>query len=206
MRNYFLALIVSVLLPMGLQAKVKGYYRVSLSTVDVVGEKGVISNPENAQGFTTPVYEDDVMAIAFNFEPTHIDFTLSNKSDQTLKILWDEAIYVGGPSGVSVGVFHSGVKLIDRSAPQTPTVVVRGSKINDLLVTKDGVSFNGTFGRWVYSYILYWEDALKQVKVLLPIEVNGEKREYLFDFAVNWENIKVKTRIYDGREYYIEKK
>ncbi len=78
--------------------------------------------------------------------------------------------------------------------------------INDLLVTKSGVSFNAYFGRWLYNYILYWEDQLTNVKILLPIELNGEKFEYLFSFSVDWENVKVKTRIIDGKEYYFQMK
>lgn len=194
-------------LPTFVDAKVKGYYRVSLESVDVNDtSKGIISNPENSEGFTSPVYSDSTIYICFTFQPTHIDFLLQNKSNSNIKIIWDDAIYVGGIAGVSDGVFHSGVKFINREETQTPTVIVKGSKISDLLVVKSGVSFNDYFNRWKYQYILFWEDQLSEVKVLLPVEVNGEKREYLFTFSVKWEDIKVKTRIYDGKEYYIEKK
>lgn len=205
MRKLFLfAILITV--PFLTEAKVKGYYRVSLQSVDVKASQGIISNPVNDKGFTEPTYKDSVINIVFNFEPTHIDFILENQSNENIKIIWDEAIYVGGVAGVSTGVFHSGVKLIDRENSQTPTLIVKKSKISDLLVVKSGVSFSDYFGRWMYSYILFGEDKLKDVKILLPIEVAGVKYEYLFSFSVNWENIKVKTRIYDGKEYYIEKK
>lgn len=194
------------LLPLLSQAKVKGYYRVSLKSVEVNDSVGTIQNVLGADQFTYPTYADDKIDIRFEFQPTHIDFLLTNKADSNLKIHWDDAIYVGGPNGISTGVFHAGVKLIDRELPQTPSVVVKGSKINDLLVTKSGVSFNAYFGRWMYNYILYWEDQLTNVKILLPIEINGVKFEYLFSFSVDWENVKVKTRIIDGKEYYFQMK
>lgn len=194
------------LLPLLSQAKVKGYYRVSLESVEVNDSVGTIQNVLGADQFTYPTYADDKIDIRFEFQPTHIDFLLTNKADSNLKIHWDDAIYVGGPNGISTGVFHAGVKLIDRELPQTPSVVVKGSKINDLLVTKSGVSFNAYFGRWMYNYILYWEDQLTNVKILLPIEINGVKFEYLFSFSVDWENVKVKTRIIDGKEYYFQMK
>lgn len=205
MRNLLL-IIALVLLPSFGHAKVKGYYRVTLESVDVNTEVGEIQNLLGANNFTYPVYTDYNIEIRFEFQPTHIDFLLTNKADSNLKIHWDDAIYVGGPNGISTGVFHAGVKLIDRELPQTPSVVVKGSKINDLLVTKSGVSFNAYFGRWMYNYILYWEDQLTNVKILLPIEINGVKFEYLFSFSVDWENVKVKTRIIDGKEYYVQMK
>lgn len=195
-----------LILPFVTQAKVKGYYRVSLKSVDVNTAPGIISNPETDKGFTTPTYNDSIISINFTFEPTHIDFVLENKSDHNIKIIWDEVIYVGGPSGVSTGVIHTGIKLNEREKPQIPTVVLKKTKISDLLVLKSGVEFSMLYGRWLYSYILYWEDKLKEVKISLPIEIAGVKYEYLFTFSVNWENIKIKSRIYGGQEYYIEKK
>lgn len=205
MRKLLLIAVLS-LLPLLSHAKVKGYYRVSLESVEVNDAVGTIQNVVGADQFTYPTYTDDKIDIRFEFQPTHIDFQLTNKATNNLKIHWDDAIYVGGPNGVSTGVFHAGVKLIDREQPQTPSIVVKGSKINDLLVTKSGVSFNAYFGRWLYNYILYWEDQLTKVKILLPIEINGQKFEYLFSFSVDWENVKVKTRIIDGKEYYFQMK
>ncbi|MBS6650877.1 hypothetical protein [Alistipes putredinis] len=205
MRKFLLVAIV-VLIPVLGQAKVKGYYRVFLESVEVKAENGVIDNIIDDNNFTIPSYSDNFISIRFHFQPTHIDFLLDNKSNESIKIVWDDVVYVGGPAGVSDGVFHSGVKIIDREQPQTPTTVVKGSKLSDILVVKSGVSFSSYFSRWMYSYILYGEDTLTNVKVLLPIEVKGKKIEYLFSFSVKWENVKVKTRIYDGKEYYIRMK
>lgn len=185
-------------------AKVKGYYRVSLESVDVNVAGGEIVNVQGANKFTYPTYEDENIGIKFVFEPTHIDFTLQNKSNSSLRIIWDDAIYVGGPNGVSDGVFHSGIRLIDRDKSQTPSIIVKGTMLSDVIITKSGVSFSTSFGRWMYNYILYWQHHLKNIKLLLPIEKNGVTYEYLFNFSVVWEDVKVKSRIYGGKEYYIQ--
>ena len=80
----FVALLLS--LPLSPQARPKGYeldyYRVRLESVETDGARGgVIGNPENEQGFTTPGYRDSTIRVVFTFEPTHVDFSLTNESD-----------------------------------------------------------------------------------------------------------------------------
>ena len=69
----FVALLLS--LPLSPQARPKGYeldyYRVRLESVETDGARGgVIGNPENEQGFTTPGYRDSTIRVVFTFEPT----------------------------------------------------------------------------------------------------------------------------------------
>ena len=193
-------------LPYLSNAKVNGYYRVTLESVEAAAVSGTIANNVGADKFTYPSYADEDIAISFSFQPTHIDFTLHNKTNSNIRIIWDEAIYVGGPSGVSDGVFHSGVRFIEREKAQTPSVIMKGSNLTDMIVLKSGVSFSMNLGRWVYSYILWWENQLKDIKLMLPIEKGGEVVEYLFDFSVEWEKVKVKTRLLNGKEFYFKMK
>ena len=130
----FVALLVS--LPLPPQARPKGYeldyYRVRLESVETDGARGgVIGNPENEQGFTTPGYRDSTIRVVFTFEPTHVDFSLTNESDSDFGIIWDEAVFVDGVSNAAEGVFHRGVKLLDRHDAQVPSVVVKGSCVSE---------------------------------------------------------------------------
>ena len=109
----FVALLLS--LPLSPQARPKeyelDYYRVRLESVETDGARGgVIGNPENEQGFTTPGYRDSTIRVVFTFEPTHVDFSLTNESDSDFGIIWDEAVFVDGVSNAAEGVFHRGVK------------------------------------------------------------------------------------------------
>lgn len=89
---------IVVLIPVLGQAKVKGYYRVFLESVEVKAENGVIDNIIDDNNFTIPSYSDNFISIRFHFQPTHIDFLLDNKSNESIKIVWDDVVYVGGAS------------------------------------------------------------------------------------------------------------
>lgn len=150
----FVALLLS--LPLSPQARPKGYeldyYRVRLESVETDGARGgVIGNPENEQGFTTPGYRDSTIRVVFTFEPTHVDFSLTNESDSDFGIIWDEAVFVDGVSNAAEGVFHRGVKLLDRHDAQVPSVVVKGSCVLESLAVKNRVftvaTSNGGYSR-----------------------------------------------------------
>ena len=189
----FVALLLS--LPLSPQARPKGYeldyYRVRLESVETDGARGgVIGNPENEQGFTTPGYRDSTIRVVFTFEPTHVDFSLTNESDSDFGIIWDEAVFVDGVSNAAEGVFHRGVKLLDRHDAQVPSVVVKGSCVSESLAVKNRRD----------------ADKLTQIKILLPIETAGGRRDYLFVFSVHWENRKVRAEFDTGRWFYVSEK
>ena len=169
----FVALLLS--LPLSPQARPKGYeldyYRVRLESVETDGARGgVIGNPENEQGFTTPGYRDSTIRVVFTFEPTHVDFSLTNESDSDFGIIWDEAVFVDGVSNAAEGVFHRGVKLLDRHDAQVPSVVVKGSCVSESLAVKNRVFYSRDLKRWVFENLLRDADKLTQIKILLPIE------------------------------------
>lgn len=168
----FVALLLS--LPLSPQARPKGYgldyYRVRLESVETDGARGgVIGNPENEQGFTTPGYRDSTIRVVFTFEPTHVDFSLTNESDSDFGIIWDEAVFVDGVSNAAEGVFHRGVKLLDRHDAQVPSVVVKGSCVSESLAVKNRVFYSRDLKRWVFENLLRDADKLTQIKILLPI-------------------------------------
>ena len=49
-------------------------------------------------------------------------------------------------------------------------------------------------------------DKLTQIKILLPIETAGGRRDYLFVFSVHWENRKVRAEFDTGRWFYVSEK
>ena len=159
----FVALLLS--LPLSPQARPKGYeldyYRVRLESVETDGARGgVIGNPENEQGFTTPGYRDSTIRVVFTFEPTHVDFSLTNESDSDFGIIWDEAVFVDGVSNAAEGVFHRGVKLLDRHDAQVPSVVVKGSCVSESLAVKNRVFYSRDLKRWVFENLLRDADKL----------------------------------------------
>lgn len=148
-------------------------------------------------------FEDDMVKIGWLITIKNIAFVLTNKTDHTIKIIWDEAAYVD-ESGSSQRVMHSGVKYIDRNNPQPPSVIIRKGSIDDVIIPTNKVRFFSGAG-WIEDFLLpsgiygqtpeeVNQNAKRQIgkniKVLLPLEIQGVLNEYLFTFEINSVTIK----------------
>ena len=179
-----------------------GFYTVGLQSVERpedaserYGESTIVDFQED--GSKKYRYEDDLIDVVWVPLSTQFAFSLKNKSDNSIKILWDEAVYVN-ESGSSSIVMHAGVKYIDRNNSQPPTIVVKNSTIEDMVVPTDNVYYiSGQYGGWRTSPIFpnsaTTPDELivisnnyigKEVQVLLPLEIQGTVNEYIFTFKV----------------------
>jgi len=105
--------------------------------------------PVNAKTFRV---EDQYIAV--EYLPDTVDSGISvkfvNKTDKAARILWDESTYMA-PSGQSERIFHSGVKIADRGAPQAPSVIPPKSHLADDLIPITKVDWSSTLGNWEYS-------------------------------------------------------
>ena len=180
----------------------QGVYNVGLKEVErpqnvkeQYGESKIVNFQE--EGKTKYSYEDDMIKIIWLPLSTQFGFTLKNKTDHSIKIIWDEAVYVD-QNGSSERVMHSGVKYIDKSNPQPPTVVVKNANIDDMIVPTDNVYYtSGQYGGWrtkpMFPNIASTQDELntltqkyigKEVKILLPLKIQETINEYIFTFKV----------------------
>ena len=132
-------------------------------------------------------YEDDFIKIIWLPALTEFSFTLENKSDISIKIIWDEAVYID-EDNTSRKVMHSGVKYEDKEKAQPLTVIAKKTKINDLVTPVDNIYFNGE--RWrTLSLFSVRKSAGKTVKILLPIQIQETINEYIFSFKINHTRI-----------------
>lgn len=139
-------------------------------------------------GVTMYSFEDDMIAIAWYATSTQFHFILRNKTNHSIKIPWDEVVYIN-PYGQSMRCIHSGVRFIDRSNAQVPTVVAKNSTLRDLLMPADLIGREwgerSLFGEYITQ-----EDANQsgfigtKVSVLLPIMIENVTNEYLFQFEL----------------------
>lgn len=178
----------------------QGFYNVELqeverpeNAIERYGESKIVNFQE--EGKTKYSYEDEMIKIVWTPLPTEFAFTLQNKTDHSIKIIWDEAVYVN-ENGSGVRVMHSGVKYTDRSNSQPSTVVVKNANIDDTVVPTDKVSYNYAKG-WI-SQPLFPNRATtskelntlsqsyigKTVQVLLPLQIEDTVNEYIFNFKV----------------------
>lgn len=141
-------------------------------------------------------YEDSLIAINWKYSKT-LEFTLQNRSNKTLKVIWDEASYID-EKGQSNRIMHNGVKYVDRSQSQPPSSIIKGATLSDVIIPTDKVRYaSGQYGGW-YTMPLFsvntWSsvdtakmyDAIrgKKVSVLLPIISEGKTIEFIFTFTI----------------------
>jgi hypothetical protein len=187
----------------------RAYYDIGLSEVERptqakerYGEQKVTKVEE--QGVEKYCTEDEMVKIVWVPTSSQISFILTNKTDHSIKIVWDEAAFVD-ENGMSHRVTHSGVKYIDRNNPQPPSVVVRKGTIMDFLIPSDYVYFeSGEYGGWKVLPLFpeYGTTAEKlkaeaekyigkTIQVLLPLQIEDVVNEYIFIFKVS--NVEVKS-------------
>ncbi|MEX0719954.1 MAG: hypothetical protein WD059_04745 [Balneolaceae bacterium] len=94
------------------------------------------------------VYQDSSLSIVWIPHVSKFYFELENKTNHSMKVVWDEAAFVD-PNGRSMRVMHSGVKYSDRENSQPSSIVVRGGSLSDLVFPTDYVSYaSGQYGGW----------------------------------------------------------
>lgn len=155
-----------------------------------------ITTDQTEDGSSRYLYADSLMSIAWVPGNTQIAFVLENKTDHSLKVLWDEAAFLS-PSGSSSRLMHEGIRYMEREASMPASIVPRRGRLVDFVVPTDNVYYvSGRYGGWRTSPLMSpgspsrgtIEEAQTNVgqrfSVLLPIEVQGETNEYMFTFEV----------------------
>lgn len=152
-------------------------------------------------------FEDEMIKIAWIPTPHEFLFILTNKTDHSIKIVWDEASYVD-ISGESHRVMHSGVKYIDRDSAQPPSIVVRRGTFSDLVMPTDYIGgppyylhiplfpIYNAMSDYDPNYPKYYKDSReefiiktkdyigKTVQILLPLQIEDVVNEYIFIFEL----------------------
>lgn len=129
-------------------------------------------------------YNDSIIDIIIYNTRTNFEFVLKNISDHSLKIIWNEAVYVG-LDGVSSKIMHVGTKYADRESDQPVSVVIKGAKINDCATPTANVFWNNN--SWETRNILpnaYIGKEPGEIRLMLPIQVKEVVNEYTFVFKV----------------------
>jgi len=137
--------------------------------------------------------------ILWSFSKDQISLAITNKTEHSININWDEAAYVDLLS-LSHRVIHSGVNYLNRNSPQTKSVIVKQEILIDFITPSDYIYF--LMGKWRKLPILpnYYQDMQldefllenvgKKISVLLPIEIEGVVNEYIFKFNIDSVSVK----------------
>ncbi|MCB0272644.1 MAG: hypothetical protein KDD46_06500 [Bdellovibrionales bacterium] len=193
----------------------KGYlasYNFSLSEVH---QNSKIDTAVNRDYFKNYNYEDSIINIYWDPSPHEFAFTLTNKTNSSIQIIWDKCVIVD-EDGQSHRIMHRGVKIIDRNESQPITVVAPQGKVSDFVVPTDHAYFTtypikGEYMGWNQAPILPVRDKRKAkisfkkpeevseshfynevkskegkaIRVILPIHSNNQLLEYDFEFTID---------------------
>jgi hypothetical protein len=193
---------------MGLKT-LSAHYKTTLISVDRSNETKSKYGDLNSISFSgdSAFFEDQLIKGTFYITSSRINFILKNKTEQTIKVLWDAAAFIG-VEGQSGKVSHLGTKYIDRSMTQTPSIIPAGALLSDFIIPNDRIYYRqGSYsGGWEETDLLlpksiqyFHVDSSRIIKfkseaennrgkkfgLLLPIEADGYSNEYTFWFEVN---------------------
>ncbi len=191
--------------------RTEAVYFVSLQTVQLLGVEpqlsGSINNRIAADNMSTAEYQDNYVKTTWNYDSKRVGneqlrFHLENKTDSLVKLLWDDAAYVD-PFEVTHKVTHSGVRGLDIQRPQSPSLILGKSRISDVIVPTDYVTFvsgewraRGLFLPWLFLNSNQEKDFEKfkqevnaykgrSFRVLLPLLFAQNSRNHVFTFTID---------------------
>ncbi len=174
-----------------------GRYKLSLMKVekpedatDRYGETKTIQD----EGVDKYSYNDSTIDITIFGSDTQFNFILKNVSKHSLKLIWNEAAFVG-LDGSTSKIMHVGVKYSEREGDQPATTIIRGAKIDDIAVPTSNVYYDegvtvgySTIGNgWKTRSMLpekYQGKEAGEIRLMLPIQVKDVVNEYTFVFKV----------------------
>ena len=152
-------------------------------------------SPVDDKGVTKYSFDDNLVNVVWLVTNDDISFVLENKTDYSMKIIWDDAAFVDS-KGQSQRVMHSGVKYTDRNNSQPPTIIVRKGKITDIVQPVDLVyldyywfthpMFNDYIRNGNEQTVtdMLKSNVGKQIQVLLPLKIEETVNDYIFTFTV----------------------
>lgn len=170
-----------------------GYYKMCISSVT----KSVLNKTSECKIATNNITNittltDNNFSLTISPEEECFRFSIKNNSSYNFKIDWNNVVFVD-EHNQSQRVIHSGIRYIDADKMQQPTIVAKGSSLNDILVPAHRLYRSSYDYSWsvlailnyVNNYGYYAEGT--QVKIILPIEINKINYEYTIVYDLLWE-------------------
>lgn len=142
-------------------------------------------------------YNDDVIDITISTNNREFSFILKNVSDNTIKLNWNEAVFVD-INGSTSKIMHTGVRYSDRDSDQPASTIIKGAKLDDVALPTDRAYYDDDLRSWTSKSLFLnakKDENNQTIRLMLPIQVKDENIEYIFEFEVYFK--------YDHPEYLI---
>lgn len=98
-------------------------------------------------------YIDNLIDILIFAGSTEFYITLTNVSDNTLKVIWNDAVFVD-VDGRTSKIMHSGIKYSQKEAEQPSSSIIKDAKLEESLMPTDNVYYDDILKKWT-SKTLY---------------------------------------------------
>lgn len=167
-----------------------GRYRSSLTKVEKPSDESIRYGETKTiteDSITRYSYVDNVIEIIILGNSEEFSFDLKNVSDNSIKIIWNEAVFVGLDGNTSK-IMHTGTKYSQKDGDQPATVIIRGAKISDVAVPTSNVRYSNWSKKWMTDSMYpkkKGDDG--QVRLMLPIQIKETINEYVFVFDIKYE-------------------
>lgn len=136
------------------------------------------------------VYEDDVIKIEFTDSWSMVGFSLKNKSNKLLRVLWDDSSFISTSKTVQK-VAHAGIKYLSRDQPQPPTAIPPQTLLQDFVVPINNISWDKNNvdpdkANWTTAPLVSrpQDDIGKTIGLYLALDYDGVRVDKQFEFTV----------------------
>lgn len=169
-----------------------------------------VEKPENANvrygkteiitddGVEKYTFKDDIINIIIFGDQEQFNFILKNVSSHSLKVIWDEASFVG-LDGTTSKIKHTGSKYTQPEQSQPATTILSNAKLEDFAFPANNISYKGNpafnyatdnkalEGDWKIKPMLpqiFEGTKIGEIRLMLPIQIKDVVNEYTFVFNV----------------------
>lgn len=146
-------------------------------------------------------FEDAFINASFSINRYDISFRLDNKTNQTIKIIWDETVFIR--SNNPQRIIHNGVNCGAKNQLQLPTVIPAYTFIQEKIIPtnnnywEEDIEENDYHGNCERRELLPKNDYGSKkrsaaiysfegqtISIYMPIEIDGKKQDYTFTFKI----------------------
>lgn len=175
----------------------EGKYKTALIKVEKPEDSGErYSDIKTIQDASVEKYSfsDDIIDIVIVGDEKQFSYELQNVSSSSIKVIWNEAAFVG-LDGKTSKIMHVGTRFSERESDQPATTIIKGAKIDDVATPTANVYYDegitigySTIGSgWKTRSMLpnkYEGKEAGEIRLMLPIQVKEVVNEYTFVFKV----------------------
>jgi len=157
------------------------------------------------EGIPKFYFEDEMVGIKWRPTPNDIVFVVHNKTDNPVKIVWDEGKFID-EEGVIHRLLHSGIGYEERNDFHPPTIIYAKNTLEDFVYPADcwqkeesGKKSHKNQGHWKRGSFLPTQirgtaEELrtkaepfigKTFQVILALQINSVRTDYVCTFIVN---------------------